>query len=311
MKLTSGFVHVSTALGRSPKCATDSGITSLSERSVQNFRCISRMTSSTPNIRLARADDYSQYVRLFAFVDSPSPCMEEEVFKASLRNMLVVPDRADCLLIAYLYWEKLSECRIAVRNLVVDPEHRRQGLATQVVLHLENLLPPQITAVGLYVESGNAPARSLYTHLGFRDCHVMRLFRVPRKAVELRASNLAVVELAPESESRAIVSKKLDIDEELMIMRHVSVYAVYNNGEWEAAALRRSGDTVVRVFRANNNVAGWSLLSALVGDAEGVKVAVEKNEEFAKDLIRAGADVLATIAWMEKQRYKEPQAELG
>ena len=58
-------------------------------------------------------------------------------------------------------------------NLAVDPDHRRKGVAEQLVLELiRQLKENQVTCLTLEVRLSNASAISLYTKLGF--CEVGR-----------------------------------------------------------------------------------------------------------------------------------------
>ncbi|RRQ84161.1 GNAT family N-acetyltransferase [Streptomyces griseofuscus] len=64
----------------------------------------------------------------------------------------------------------------------VDPGRRRQGLATEVMAALaRRALAEGASAGWLQVESDNAPARALYTGLGFSRHHAYHHFREPRE----------------------------------------------------------------------------------------------------------------------------------
>ncbi|MEU5443986.1 GNAT family N-acetyltransferase [Streptomyces griseofuscus] len=64
----------------------------------------------------------------------------------------------------------------------VDPGRRRQGLATDVMAALaRRALAEGASAGWLQVESDNAPARALYTVLGFSRHHAYHHFREPRE----------------------------------------------------------------------------------------------------------------------------------
>ncbi|MEW2269677.1 GNAT family N-acetyltransferase [Streptomyces sp. SID685] len=64
----------------------------------------------------------------------------------------------------------------------VDPDRRRQGLATEVMAALaRRALAEGASAGWLQVESDNAPARALYTGLGFSRHHAYHHFREPRE----------------------------------------------------------------------------------------------------------------------------------
>ncbi|BBC93858.1 MULTISPECIES: GNAT family N-acetyltransferase [Streptomyces] len=64
----------------------------------------------------------------------------------------------------------------------VDPGRRRQGLATDVMAALaRRALAEGASAGWLQVESDNAPARALYTGLGFSRHHAYHHFREPRE----------------------------------------------------------------------------------------------------------------------------------
>ncbi|MEU3422299.1 GNAT family N-acetyltransferase [Streptomyces murinus] len=63
----------------------------------------------------------------------------------------------------------------------VDPDRRRQGLATEVMAALaRRALAEGASAGWLQVESDNAPARALYTGLGFSRHHAYHHFREPQ-----------------------------------------------------------------------------------------------------------------------------------
>ncbi|MEU7495528.1 GNAT family N-acetyltransferase [Streptomyces griseofuscus] len=64
----------------------------------------------------------------------------------------------------------------------VDPDRRRQGLATEVMAALaRRALAEGASAGWLQVESDNAPARALYTGLGFSRHHAYHHFREPQE----------------------------------------------------------------------------------------------------------------------------------
>ena len=64
----------------------------------------------------------------------------------------------------------------------VDPGRRRQGVATEVMAALaRRALAEGASAGWLQVESDNAPARALYTGLGFSRHHAYHHFREPRE----------------------------------------------------------------------------------------------------------------------------------
>ncbi|MFJ3648922.1 GNAT family N-acetyltransferase [Streptomyces murinus] len=64
----------------------------------------------------------------------------------------------------------------------VDPDRRRQGLATEVMAALARRALAEGTSAGwLQVESDNAPARALYTGLGFSRHHAYHHFREPQE----------------------------------------------------------------------------------------------------------------------------------
>jgi len=69
----------------------------------------------------------------------------------------------------------LSGDWVGVHGLVVDPAHRRQGLATQVMAALVEWAAEQgARTVWLHVETDNQPALRLYESLGFSEHHRCR-----------------------------------------------------------------------------------------------------------------------------------------
>lgn len=66
------------------------------------------------------------------------------------------------------HWDKEGTW---VTWLYVDPEWRHEGLATQMLLHLETLaLAAGKKGIGLTVEHENTAARKLYEKLGYVAC---------------------------------------------------------------------------------------------------------------------------------------------
>ncbi len=64
---------------------------------------------------------------------------------------------------------------LCVHSLTVDPEHRRRGLARQVLAELLDWGASRgARTAWLHVESDNAPALALYERLGFRTHHLNR-----------------------------------------------------------------------------------------------------------------------------------------
>ena len=69
---------------------------------------------------------------------------------------------------------------LCLHSLVVDPDHRRRGLARQVLAELLDWGASRgARTAWLHVESDNAPALALYEGLGFRTHHLNRYLTSP------------------------------------------------------------------------------------------------------------------------------------
>ncbi|TCJ24102.1 GNAT family N-acetyltransferase [Nocardioides jejuensis] len=69
---------------------------------------------------------------------------------------------------------------IGIHDLLVDPSHRRRGLARSVVASLlEWGVEQGASTAWLHVETDNAAARALYSSLGFVEHHRMRYIALP------------------------------------------------------------------------------------------------------------------------------------
>ncbi len=57
-------------------------------------------------------------------------------------------------------------------NLYVDPDYRKQHIATQLITHILNMLRSDSSIEIVYVNyiNNNIPARKLYEKLGFKEC---------------------------------------------------------------------------------------------------------------------------------------------
>jgi len=69
----------------------------------------------------------------------------------------------------------LDDDWLCLHGLAVDPDHRRQGLATAVLAELVEWGAEQgARTAWLHVETDNAPALALYERLGFSEHHAVR-----------------------------------------------------------------------------------------------------------------------------------------
>ncbi len=72
-------------------------------------------------------------------------------------------------LVAHLCLRKMVD-EMWIMNLAVDPAHRRRGLARQLMREAQvRAREQQCATVWLEVREGNAPARALYTALGYDE----------------------------------------------------------------------------------------------------------------------------------------------
>jgi GNAT superfamily N-acetyltransferase len=75
----------------------------------------------------------------------------------------------------------LDDGWLCLHGLAVDPNHRRQGLATAVLAELVEWGAERgARTAWLHVETDNAPALALYERLGFSEHHAVRYLVPPR-----------------------------------------------------------------------------------------------------------------------------------
>ncbi|MER5387580.1 GNAT family N-acetyltransferase [Saccharopolyspora sp. NPDC002686] len=66
---------------------------------------------------------------------------------------------------------ELGETTAALGRLVVAPDCQRRGLGTALLAHVEQHLPPRITAIELFTGEHSTSNLRLYQHLGYRETH--------------------------------------------------------------------------------------------------------------------------------------------
>ena len=128
---------------------------------------------SLPSIRSARQVDGADLRGLQSLLSEPSPQLlsaaltelsaDSAAGAAGLESwiLLVTPDSNDQP-VGYLL--ALPGAATHIAELVVDPDHRREGRATAL---LTEICEPAGQPVTVHVAADNGPARSLYRRLGF------------------------------------------------------------------------------------------------------------------------------------------------
>ena len=91
----------------------------------------------------------------------------DELSKVSVSEAFVVRINQDSL-VGYCSW-RLIEGELHLNNLAIHPEHRRQGLARLLLMHLaQDATSRGVRSIMLEVRSSNAAALKLYLRMGFK-----------------------------------------------------------------------------------------------------------------------------------------------
>ena len=91
----------------------------------------------------------------------------DELSKVSVSEAFVVRLNQDSL-VGYCSW-RLIEGELYLNNLAIHPEHRRQGLARLLLMHLtQDATSRGVRSIMLEVRSSNAAALKLYGRMGFK-----------------------------------------------------------------------------------------------------------------------------------------------
>ncbi|MBE56058.1 MAG: ribosomal-protein-alanine N-acetyltransferase [Acidobacteria bacterium] len=91
----------------------------------------------------------------------------DELSKVSVSEAFVVRINQDSL-VGYCSW-RLIEGELYLNNLAIHPEHRRQGLARLLLMHLtQDATSRGVRSIMLEVRSSNAAALKLYWRMGFK-----------------------------------------------------------------------------------------------------------------------------------------------
>ncbi|MGW6685864.1 GNAT family N-acetyltransferase [Streptomyces sp. NPDC054961] len=128
-----------------------------------------RMLATAGEVRLTRAPD-EEWLARYGRVDDPEVARRVLTAGPSVW-FAALPGRAIGRLVVDGRWAGFAAVE-------VDPEHRRQGLATAVMAALAlRALEEGASAAWLQVESGNAAARALYEGMGFSVHHSYHHYR--------------------------------------------------------------------------------------------------------------------------------------
>lgn len=123
------------------------------------------------SLRPWREDDIERVAEIESLC-FPDP-WARELFQAEFDNQrsrcLVADRRPDGTILGFvLYWMVIDEVHLLI--LAVDPPHRRQHLATDLVAALERYASAEgAVLIDLEVRPSNRAARALYRELGFAE----------------------------------------------------------------------------------------------------------------------------------------------
>jgi len=139
------------------------------------------------------ADHVLRMMRELYDTDAPDLNVDPAHFPATVDRLLAEPSRGrvvlfmqDALVRGYAllipYWSnEFGGIVVLVDELLVEKDHRGQGVAQAFVAFLVEARPFEAVALALEVSPHNARARALYERLGFRDRHHRMMTRgLPR-----------------------------------------------------------------------------------------------------------------------------------
>ncbi|MBM3190204.1 MAG: GNAT family N-acetyltransferase [Chloroflexi bacterium] len=116
----------------------------------------------------------------FTFRQVRAPRSFHVPYPRSLENLREDWQRQECFLVAHEQGRALGFLDMTVQreqwcgwiqHLIVDPEHRRQGIATALLAQAEAWARgSELLAVRLVVQSKNGPAIALFTSRGYAFC---------------------------------------------------------------------------------------------------------------------------------------------
>jgi GNAT superfamily N-acetyltransferase len=266
--------------------------------------------SAEPEYRRARTDDYAHFVRLFRELGVDDPVPESELWIREMAGSTRFLE-SDGRVVAYVHFELLRTAGY-VRHVVVDPLARRRGFGRAILRAVER----ELAAAGcvewrLNVLSSNTVAIELYESLGLCAVHPTWILRFPWSSLERL-----------ERASPQVSSRRHDPAEDAAVERALSL------AEGQLASFRqRSGQLLLRLDDARRPgvVAGFArfdpsypgafpfrlrdagevraLLEAMRAHARPgqswVGLAVEQDEELARTLRAAGAELKLEITHMQ------------
>lgn len=124
----------------------------------------------TLRARPAVAADYPSYARLFPELGTGDPLPSPAAWSSTQRPTTRIYEHAGSV-VAYAYFERMHALAY-VRNIVVDPTHRGQGLGLALMrLLADELRSAGCTAWCLNVDPRNTAAVRLYHRIGLRHHH--------------------------------------------------------------------------------------------------------------------------------------------
>lgn len=128
------------------------------------------ITEATPTEHSVAAQIHTVTLAAYALEAEQISCTDFPPLRETLHELQQSPDR-------FLVFQQFSTIvgvlsfapdtdPLLITRLVVNPAHLRQGIATALLAHLEQMLPPA-ARLTVSTAQGNAPAVSLYQRLGY------------------------------------------------------------------------------------------------------------------------------------------------
>jgi GNAT superfamily N-acetyltransferase len=166
---------------------------------------------SSVSIRMARLADHAAYARLFPELGVDDPIPDADAFKRKfMPDMLVAEEQGH--VIGFIWYES-TQSPGYVRQLVVDPASRRQGLGRKLMLEVaDRFRKSGYDRWCLNVKPDNLPAVSLYRQLGMSEAYRSTALRLHWSMVHaLPEAGESSLPVSLSQERTAIVEQSLGL----------------------------------------------------------------------------------------------------
>lgn len=249
------------------------------------------------SIRPATAADYPTFARLFPELGTGDAVPPERTWEAEIAPNTLLLEQGDRVT-GYLYFQRLDGVGY-VRHVVVDPDHRGQGLGRALMREVaRRLRDASIERWCLNVMPGNQPAVQLYERMGMTRQHAsvsMRMGWDIRERLPAPSPGLVTAPCPPGDDPE--LERALGLPPGLLAEQHqragAHVLLCRRDGAPAGMAVFVPEFPGAYPFRADSAAAARSLMDAMEPHADPsydyVQLVFEGQLEIAEIFERAGA----------------------